>query len=752
MPAPNLMPRAAARDAVADAPSPGTAAAPSLSDVIGADGRSRALQARDAFSTPIRDLKLRLVLCSSSSALGLLLESARARVVGGSAAAVQVTSLTLVTFAGVWCALPLHRRSLGALLNLRGRADAATLPSHARAWALDSPSARIDPALPGCLAILLGIAFSAVSSWAGAHAAGTSYPALVVWGLSSALLIGELMALLSRRTAARARVELLALLPEQARRVDDSGREAIVPLSALARGDLLRVRPRELVPADGVVIDGRSAVEERGVTGESLPVDKRAGALLIGGTRNGRGNLLMRVSRSGQDTLLAAIARLLGQAEQTRARLEHDAERAGSALAISVLVLAALAALIRLAAPGPVDVEQLVLASCTLLALASPRSLAHAVSLSFALGMARAARTGVIVRSAGSLETLERVDTLVVDKTGTLTEARPRVISVVTTEHASEPRLLSIAAGLLAGTLHPVAAAVATRAETLGVDGASIRERERLPGAGLRGQLDDPRGREHDALQLEVAVGSLRLLELLGVRDVTLEHKAEALCDHGQTVLFVVMGARVCGVIGVVDPIGLTTRDALRELEDEGVRLVLCSSDALRTTLHLGGQLGLSEVFGDRLPHEKAALVRELRAAGRQVAFASRSVDEDEAREAAHLSFQTNLEREIAETRALHSAARGPEPDPGVSAEVTLVRGDLAALARALRLARVTVRSARRSVQLGLAYHLLALALGVGIFRLMWDISLGPVQASMAAAGCFALLTVRALRLRGGQL
>jgi Cu+-exporting ATPase len=730
----NLMPRVRARTETADVPVTGSAPTPPSRDALEASFPARAPLA-DA-GPSIRDLKLRLLLCGSASALGLLLASARSRVPGGLSAALSLAALALVAFAGVWCALPLHQRSLRALLGAQPASGTAT-------------ERRIDPALPGSLAVLLGVAVSALWTLTGVTAEHTFYAVLVVWAVTTSVLTSALIEQVSRRLASRARTELLRLLPEQARRLDDTGREEIVPLGALAPGDLLRVRPRELIPADGVVLDGRSAVQERDVTGEPLPVDKRAGAALIGGTLNGRGNLLMRVSRSGPDSLLAAMARLLSQAEQTRAQHERRAERASGALAVGALGLAALAALIRLASAEPADAGLLLLASCTLLALTSPRSLTHAASLAFGLGLARAARAGVIVRSATSFETLAAIDTLVVDKTGTLTEARPRVISVVTTEHVSEPRLLSIAAGLLDGTHHHVAAAVATRAETLGVAGASIRGRERVPGAGLIGHLNE------EPEQLEVALGSLRLLETLGVRDVTLEGKAEALCDHGQTVLFVLLGRRVCGLIGVLDPIGLTTRDALRELEEEGTQLVLCSSDAQRTTQHLGGQLGLGEVYGDKLPHEKAELVADLCRAGRRVAFASRSVDEDEARAAAHLSFLMNLERELAGARATDAVThpQGTEPAwDGAGARVSLVRGDLAALTRALRLARLTVRSARRSLQLGLAYHLLALPLGVGIFRLMWDISLGPVQASMASVGCFALLTWRALRLRAAEL
>jgi Cu+-exporting ATPase len=741
MPDQNLMPRVQARKETADVPVTGSAPTASSRDVLDASFPARA-PAADANAEPsIRDLKLRLLLCGSSSALGLVIASARSPVPGGLSAALSVAALALVAYAGVWCALPLHQRSLRALLGAHPPSGTATL------------ARRIDPALPGSLAVLLGVAVSALWSLTGVNSERTFYALLVVWAVTTSVLSSALIEQLSRRLASRARTQLLRLLPEQARRLDDTGREEIVPLGALAPGDLLRVRPRELIPADGVVLDGRSAVQERGVTGEPLPVDKRAGAALIGGTLNGRGNLLMRVCRSGPDTLLAALARLLSQAEQTRAQHEHSAERASGALAVGALGLAALVALIHLASAEPVDPGLLLLASCTLLALASPRSLAHATSLAFGLGLARAARAGVIVRSATSFEALAAIDTIVVDKTGTLTEARPRVISVVTTEHVSEPRLLSIAAGLLDGTHHHVAAAVATRAETLGVPGASIRGRERVPGAGLVGHLNE------EGEQREVALGSLRLLETLGVRDVTLEGKAEALCDHGQTVLFVLLGRRVCGLIGVLDPIGLTTRDALRELEEEGTQLVLCSSDAQRTTQHLGGQLGLGEVYGDKLPHEKAELVADLRRAGRRVAFASRSVDEDEARAAAHLSFQMNLERELGGACEPGAVAhpQGTEPAwdgaaAAASTQVNLVRGDLAALTRALRLARLTVRSARRSLQLGLAYHLFALLLGVGIFHPMWDISLGPVQASMASVGCFALLTWRALRLRAAEL
>jgi Cu+-exporting ATPase len=736
MPDQNLMPRVQARTEAADVPATGSAPTSSSRDATQASFPARA-RPEEAGGPSIRDLKLRLLLCGSSSALGLLIAIGRARLSSGFSAALSLAALALIAFAGVWCALPLHQRSLRALVGAPAASGIATLER------------RIDPALPGSLAVLLAIAVSALWSFPGATAERTFYALLVVWAASTSVLASALIEQTSRRLASRARAELLRLLPAQARRLDDTGREEIVPSGALSRGDLLRVRPRELIPADGVVLDGRSAVQERSVTGEPLPVDKRAGAALIGGTLNGRGNLLMRVSRSGPDTLLAAMARLLSQAEQTRAQHERRAERAGGALTIGALSAAALAALIRLASAEPVDAGPLLLASCTLLALANPLSVAHAVSLAFGIGLARAARAGVMVRSATSFETLAAIDTIVVDKTGTLTEARPRVISVVTTEHVSERRLLSIAAGLLEGTHHHVAAAVATRAETLGVAGASIRGRERMPGAGLIGHLND------EAEQPEVALGSLRLLETLNARDVTLEGKAEALCDHGQTVLFVLLGGRVCGLIGVLDPIGLTTRDALRELEEEGVRLVLCSSDAQRTTQHLGGQLGLGEVYGDKLPHEKAELVADLRRAGRRVAFASRSVDEDDARKAAHLSVQMNLEHELTDAREPDAAARTEGTEPGwdaASAQVSLVRGDLAALTRALRLARLTLRSARGSLRLGLAYHFVALPLGVGIIHLMWDISLGPVQASMASVGCFALLTWRALRLRVAEL
>jgi Cu+-exporting ATPase len=518
------------------------------------------------------------------------------------------------------------------------------------------------------------------------------------------------------RAVPHRRSMLATLLPSHATRVVGAECDERVLLRDVRPGDVLRVRPREPIPVDGVILEGRSAVDELRLTGEPLPIDKRAGSHLYGGTRNGRGLLLMRAERSCTEGVLADILDMLDEAAHSEASAVRAAGaielrfQAGSTLLAGVVWLSAL-----LASTAESGAARGVAALALTLACGPP-VLARCAELATARATSRGAFSGVLLRSADVLMRLARCTCLVVDKTETVTEPRARVVSIVAGD-GDEPRLISDAAWLCQGLGHPLATAIHQRAHTLGLSLAPAPERNVYPGEGCCTR----------DVASRLALGSQLLLRRLGVQDVTLEAKAEALREHGQSVLFVVRAGEVAGLVGLSVPIKLTTREALRELDDLGIRTVLASGDGHRTLACLAEELGLAEVRGDLNGEGKRTFVAELRARGHVVALAVRDASEAPAVEAADVAI-----------------ALGAETPLGRSCAVQVFPTDLAALARALGFAAELTRALGRMRLVGALHRLVFPLLLLSIQRYLGRFGL-PVLGLLWSVGTALLLALAAL-------
>jgi P-type Cu+ transporter len=510
--------------------------------------------------------------------------------------------------------------------------------------------------------------------------------ALLAWPLVG----GALSAWLRRafRALPRRQQVLASLLPSHAARldavVDDlrAAEETRVPLDAVEVGDLVRVRPREPIPVDAVVVDGRSAVDELRLTGEPLPLDKRPGSQVLGGSRNGRGALIVRAQKRARDGVLAGILDLLDGAEHVEVRATQRARAEATAQQAVRLAIALVGGALGAVAGGPALGA---LCAWAILAAGAGDVLACATELAVARAVARGAFRGVLARGGDALAALAHARCVVVDKTETLTEGRARVVSIALT-HGDEAALLADAARVAQKSDHPLANALVARAQTLGVLPAPCSEVRVLPGEGCLGELDGE----------PIALGGTRMLARLGVHDVTLEAKAEALRDHGQSVLFCVRGERVIGLFGLTYPVKLTTRDALRELEELGVRVVIASGDGARTTHKLAEQLDVPDAHGDLSPDQKRTLVEALRERGEHVCVAARDASQLPAVLAADVTIALGSDSRVESRAALQ-----------------LFPTDLGAIARAFRLARELARSvaAQRSLaRAGLALGALVVA------------------------------------------
>jgi Cu+-exporting ATPase len=535
------------------------------------------------------------------------------------------------------------------------------------------------------------------------------------------VLLGQVLELRARNRTGQAIRLLLGLAPKTARRVDVDGQERDVPLGDVQVGDRLRVRPGEKVPVDGVVLEGASAVDESMVTGESIPVEKRAGDRLIGGTVNGTGSVLMRAERVGQATLLAQIVRQVAEAQRSRAPIQRLADLVSGYFVVAVVLVAA-ATLVGwgLLGPEPRWVYGLVNAVAVLI-IACPCALGLATPMSIMVGTGRGATAGVLVKNAEALEILERVDTLVVDKTGTLTEGKPRLLAVATAPPLDDATVLALAAGLERGSEHPLAAAIVAGAEARGLALPAVERFEAVPGKGVRGQVG---GRE-------VALGTRRFFDELGVAVGPLGAEAEDLRRAGRTVVFVAVDGRAAGLLAVADPLKATTPEAVRALAEDGVRLVMLTGDNRTTAEAVAKELGIARVEAEVLPAEKGAVVKALQAEGRVVAMAGDGVNDAPALAQAHVGIAMGTGTDIAMQ----------------SAGVTLVKGDLRGIVRARRLSRATMRNIRQNLFFAFVYNTLGVPLAAGVLYPAFGLLLSPVVASAAMTLSSVSVISNALRL-----
>ncbi len=540
------------------------------------------------------------------------------------------------------------------------------------------------------------------------------------------VLLGQVLELRARSHTSSAIRALLGLSPKTARRVRPDGTEEDVPLDQVVVGDRLRVRPGEKVPVDGLVVEGHSAVDESMVSGEPIPSEKVPGARVIGATVNGTGSLVMQAERVGAETLLARIVQMVAQAQRSRAPIQQLADRV-SAFFVPAVVVAAAITFAVWATWGPEPrMAHGILNAIAVLIIACPCALGLATPMSIMVATGRGATMGVLFKNAEAIEVLRSVDTLVVDKTGTLTEGKPRLVDVVPMTPWTEADVLRLAASLERGSEHPLAAAIVAGAEARHIGLVTATEFSSQTGKGVSGRVD---GRA-------VRLGNAALLADSKIDAGTLGARAEEMRSTGQTVMFAIVDGALAGLIAVADPIKATTADAIRRLQDEGLRLVMMTGDSRTTAEAVAKELGIGEVIAGVLPDQKAAKVKELQAAGRVVAMAGDGINDAPALSQAQVGIAMGTGTDIAME----------------SAGVTLVNGDLRGIVRARRLSRATMSNIRQNLFFAFVYNVLGVPIAAGVLYPAFGWLLSPILA--AAAMSFSSVSVigNALRLRSTEL
>jgi P-type Cu+ transporter len=545
-------------------------------------------------------------------------------------------------------------------------------------------------------------------------------PAAVITVL---VLVGQVLELRAREQTGGAIRALLNLAPKTARRITDSGDdEEEVPLEQIHPGDRLRVRPGDSVPVDGEVLDGTGAVDEAMVTGEAMPVTKRPGDHVIGGTINGTGALIIRADRVGSETVLARIVAMVAEAQRSRAPIQRLADFVAGWF-VPAVIAAALIAFAAWAVWGPPPaLAYALIAAVSVLIIACPCALGLATPMSIMVGIGKGASVGVLIRSAEALERLEKVDTLVLDKTGTLTEGRPRVVTVVRTGEWSETEVLTVAASVERASEHPLAAAVVAAAHERGMPLVEPENFRSLTGMGVTGEVGGK----------AVALGNSNLLRDLGIKLGELESTAEQLRRGGATALFLAVDGKAAAVIAIADPIKPTTSDALRLLRALGLRIVMLTGDNRTTAGAVAGRLDIAEVVAEVLPADKHDLVRRLKHEGHVVAMAGDGVNDAPALAAADIGIAMGTGTEVAIA----------------SAGITLVKGDLTGIVRATLLSRATMRNIRQNLFFAFIYNAICIPIAAGVLYPVAGILLSPVIAALAMSFSSVSVIANALRLR----
>ncbi len=540
--------------------------------------------------------------------------------------------------------------------------------------------------------------------------------------ITTLVLLGQVLELRARSRTSGAIRALLGLTPPVARLLNEDGTEHDVALDRVHPGNLLRVRPGEKIPVDGAVIEGTSSVDESMLTGEPIPVEKSPGARVTGGTVNGTGALVMRAERVGADTLLARIVRMVSEAQRSRAPIQRLADVV-SAWFVPIVVLVAAVTFVVWAAAGPEPrMAHALVNAVAVLIIACPCALGLATPMAVMVGTGRGATAGVLIKNAEALEVLQKVDTLVVDKTGTLTEGRPRLVSVEPAEGTGEHELLALAAGLERASEHPLAAAIVAGAQERGAAPAKAAGFQSITGKGVTGTVQGK----------QVALGNRALLDQLSIDPGRLAGVAESLRREGQTVVFVAVDGRAAGLLGVADPIKESAREAIRMLHAEGIRIVMLSGDSETTASAVARELGIDEVHAEVLPEQKGAVVKSLQAGGHVVAMAGDGINDAPALAQAHVGI-----------------AMGTGTDVAIeSAGITLVKGDLRGIVRAIRLSRGTMRNIRQNLFFAFFYNILGVPVAAGILYPAFGLLLSPILASAAMTFSSVSVISNALRLR----
>ena len=540
------------------------------------------------------------------------------------------------------------------------------------------------------------------------------------------VILGEVLELGARARTGNAIRALLGLAPTTARLVRDDGSESDVPLEHVKVGDRLRVRPGEKVPVDGVVVEGLSSVDESMITGEPMPVTKRAGEKLTGGTVNGTGGLLMRAERVGSDTLLAKIVAMVSEAQRSRAPIQGLADAVASWFVPAVVVIA-IAAFVLWAALGPSpSLAYAVVNAVAVLIIACPCALGLATPMSIMVGTGRGALAGVLARKAEALERLEKIDTLVVDKTGTLTEGKPQFVSLTAARGFDENEVLRLAASLERASEHPLGAAIVAAAEDRGLALAAVKDFASTTGRGVAGVVDGRR----------VAVGNARMMGELGLEPGELRNRAVERRNQGQTVMFVAIDGAAAGTIGVADPIKATTSAALDILKYDRIEIVMVTGDSRMTAEAVARRLGILRVEAEVLPAEKRDIIRRLQAEGRVVAMAGDGINDAPALAQADVGIAMATGTDV----AIESAG------------ITLIRGDLMGIVRARRLSHAVMRNIRQNLFFAFIYNVLGVPVAAGVLYPAFGLLLNPMIAAAAMSLSSVSVIGNALRLNRARL
>jgi P-type Cu+ transporter len=540
------------------------------------------------------------------------------------------------------------------------------------------------------------------------------------------VLLGQVLELRAREQTSGAIRALLDLAPRTARRRRADGGEEEVALDLIAVGDRLRVRPGEKVPVDGEVIEGRSSLDESMLTGESMPVSKEPGAKVIGGTLNTTGSFVMRAEKVGRDTVLARIVLMVAAAQRSRAPIQRLADQVSGWFVPAVLVVAIVAfGAWAMFGPEPRYAYALVTAVSVLI-IACPCALGLATPMAIMVGVGRGAQAGVLIKNAQALERMERIDTLVIDKTGTLTQGKPKVVAIVAAAGFEENEALRLAASVERASEHPLAAAIVVAAAERNLALSDIIDFDSPTGRGVVGIVKGQR----------VSLGNADFLKDLGIDPTALASEADRLRHDGATAIFLAVGGKVAGVIAIADPVKSTTAEALKSLSREGVRVVMLTGDNRTTAQAVARQLGIADVEAEVLPDQKGAIVEKLRKQGRVVAMAGDGVNDAPALAAADVGI-----------------AMGTGTDVAIeSAGITLLKGDLTGIVRARRLSQATMRNIRQNLFFAFVYNAAGVPIAAGVLYPLLGILLSPVIAAAAMALSSVSVIGNALRLRGVQL
>jgi len=540
------------------------------------------------------------------------------------------------------------------------------------------------------------------------------------------VLLGQVLELRARSQTNAAIKLLLGLAPKTARIIRDNGTEEDIPMEHVKVGDLLRVRPGEKIPVDGTVQDGVSNVDESMVTGEPLPVEKTAGEKLIGATINGTGSLLMRAERVGADTLLAQIVQMVAEAQRSRAPIQKLVDVVAGYFVPAVVVTAMITFFVWWSWGPEPALAYAVINAVAVLIIACPCALGLATPMSIMVGTGKGAMMGVLIKNAEALEVMCKVDTLVVDKTGTLTEGKPRLVSIVAVDGFAEQDILRLGASLERASEHPLAEAIVRGAQDRDVDLLPTDGFESVTGKGVTGKVD---GRV-------VALGNLKLLESLSIDSGELPRLAETGRAEGQTVMLLAIDGHAAGLIGVADPIKDSTHEAIADLHQEGLRVVMLTGDSRTTALAVAGQLDIDQVEAEVLPDQKAEFVKKLQAEGRIVAMAGDGINDAPALAQAHVGIAMGTGTDVAME----------------SAGVTLVKGDLRGIVRARRLSRSVMRNIRQNLFFAFIYNSLGVPVAAGVLYPVFGLLLSPMIAAAAMSFSSVSVISNSLRLRKAKI